>query len=298
MQVTRAALDAAYTSYSTRFNAALESVTPTWNRVAMEAPSTTRENDYRWMRKLPKVREWLGDRVINNLAQEGYKIVNRGWENTVSVDRYDFEDDQLGVYNPMFDELGRTVAEYPDEMVWSLLPRGFTDLCYDGQPFFDTDHPVMAENGSEVSVSNHHIGSHPTWYLIDTTRMIRPFVYQPRQEPRFVRLDSPTDENVFMRKEFIYGVDFRSAAGYGLWQMAFASNRQLMVDNYAAARQAMTEMKGDNGRPLRLRASLLVVPPSLERAGLEMVRQSRGFSGADNVYYQTAELHVEPLLAA
>ena len=33
----------------------------------------------------------------------------------------------------------------------------------------------------------------------------------------------PGDDNVFFKKEFIYGVDARCNAGYGLWQLAFGS---------------------------------------------------------------------------
>jgi phage major head subunit gpT-like protein len=36
-------------------------------------------------------------------------------------------------------------------------------------------------------------------------------------------MDSSTDQNVFMKKQFLYGVDCRDNAGFGLWQMAYGS---------------------------------------------------------------------------
>ena len=33
-----------------------------------------------------------------------------------------------------------------------------------------------------------------------------------------------TDENVFMKKQFLYGADSRGNAGFGFWQMAFGSD--------------------------------------------------------------------------
>ena len=32
-----------------------------------------------------------------------------------------------------------------------------------------------------------------------------------------------TDENVFMRDEYLYGVNARDGVGYGFWQMAYGS---------------------------------------------------------------------------
>lgn len=61
------------------------------------------------------------------------------------------------------------------------------------------------------------------WCLLCTKRAIRPFVFQTREPAKFVSLDQDSDENVFMRKEYLYGVDARYNAGYGLWQLAYGS---------------------------------------------------------------------------
>ena len=36
---------------------------------------------------------------------------------------------------------------HPDELIFNLLKNGFTSPCFDGQNFFDTDHPVIGEDG-------------------------------------------------------------------------------------------------------------------------------------------------------
>ena len=66
-------------------------------------------------------------------------------------------------------------------------------------------------------------GDAKAWYLLDTSRSIKPLIFQQRKKPEFVNLDSPNDQNVFMSKKYIYGVDCRDNAGYGLWQMAYGS---------------------------------------------------------------------------
>lgn len=298
MEVNAQNLTGLRTAFSTIFNQHFEAVEPTWNKVAMEVPSMTRENDYRWMKKLKGMTEWIGQRQIQSLASQGFKIVNLPFENTVSVDRDDIEDDTYGIYNPLMADLGQSAAEFPDELVWPLLNAGFSTNCFDGQYFFDTDHPVLDANGTEQSVSNFQGGSGTPWYLLDVSRAIKPLIFQNRRSAQFVALDSPTDERVFLQKEFSYGVDNRCNAGYGLWQLGYASKQDLTIENYALARAAMMDMKGDHDRPLRLRPQLLVVPGSLEKKARDVLIAQREANGKDNTYAGTAELHVEQLLAA
>ncbi len=78
-----------------------------------------------------------------------YAIVNDDWEATVEVDRNDIEDDTLGIYAPMAQEAGFSAKQLPDEIDADLKNNAFVNLCYDGQYFYDTDHPV-----ADSSVSN------------------------------------------------------------------------------------------------------------------------------------------------
>ena len=53
----------------------------------------------------------------------------------------------------MADEFERFMNRKPAE----LISGGFTNLCYDGQPFFNTNHPVYPNTdgtGDAVDVSN------------------------------------------------------------------------------------------------------------------------------------------------
>ncbi|MCM3419050.1 Mu-like prophage major head subunit gpT family protein [Sphingopyxis alaskensis] len=265
--------------------------------IATTINSTTSQNEYGWLGKMKGMREWLGDRVVNSIATHGYTIKNKDWEDTVEVDRNDIEDDNIGIYSPLFEEMGRATAAHPDELAWSLLRDGFNQLCYDGQNFFDTDHPVLDANGDVQSVSNSGGGAGTPWFLIDDTRALKPIIFQQRKAAQFVSKDSPTDENVFRRKKFLYGVDARYNVGFGYWQFAYGSKQALDAAAYAAARAAMQGMKGDYGRPLGLKPTLLVVPPALEAAGLEILNAERDAGGATNVWKGTAKLVVVPWLA-
>jgi len=112
-----------------------------------------------------------------------------------------------------------------------------------------------------------------------------------------VSLDRETDTNVFMNRQFVYGVDARYAVGYGFWQMAWGSKQTLNAANYAIARAAIAGMKGDHGVPMGLTPNLLVVPPSLESAGRKLLNSEYATGGETNEWKGTAELVVSPWLA-
>ena len=61
------------------------------------------------------------------------------------------------------------------------------------------------------------------WFLLCTNSFLKPFIYQERKKIKLTALTRETDENVFMRDEYIWGADGRSNAGYGFWQMAYGS---------------------------------------------------------------------------
>lgn len=131
-----------YTGFNILFNQAFDGQKPTYEKVATVVPSTTDTETYAWLGDIPGMREWIGDREIQNLTGSGYTIRNKDFEMTVGVDRNTLEDDKVGLYRPAIQMLGESAAMHPDELVYELLSSGFTELCYDGKAFFATDHPV------------------------------------------------------------------------------------------------------------------------------------------------------------
>lgn len=299
MIINQGNLGRLFTGFKTSFNEGLGQAAPQYERVATVVPSSTREEKYGWLGKVPRFREWAGDRVIQNIMAHDYAIKNKDYENTIGVDRNDIEDDQYGVYAPLFREMGMATAAHPDELVWDLLLAGFggtQGLCYDGQFFFDTDHPVIDENGDTISVANTDGGAGSAWFLIDGNRALKPIIFQRRKNYDFQAMNRPDDERVFMNKEFRYGVDARANVGFGFWQFAWGSKQALDAANYATARQNLTGMKGDYGRPLGVRPNLLVVGASNESAGRKIVNSEYGTGGVTNEWKGTAELLVVPWL--
>ena len=269
----------------------------TYKRVATVVPSQDREEGYGWLKDIPMIREWFGDRAIVSLQGDGYTIKNRNFELTIGVDGNDIADDRVGIYGPRFQMMGDEVARFPDRLVYGLLKLGFAAKCFDGQPFFDANHPTIAQDGSVVTQSNLQAGSSEPWFLMCTKRPLKPLIYQERQPFDFVALDKPTDEGVFMRKELLYGVDGRANAGFGFWQMAVGSKAALDDSNFKAARQLMLNFKGDHGKPLGLKPDLWVGPPSLIDAAIELFKVPTRAGGAGNPLFEAVDVLDTPFLA-
>lgn len=300
MQVNVPNLRALNVAFSAAFAAGLAAAPSNYPRVATVVPSTTKTNEYGWLGKFPQMREWIGDRVINGMAAHSYSIRNKPFELTVGVDRDDIEDDNLGIYSPMMSEMGQSAGEHPDALVFNLLKAGASTVCYDGQNFFDTDHPVIGEDGVTVESQanwDNNGGAGTPWYLLDCSRVLKPLIFQDRKKPQFVWKDQETDENVFNRREFVYGVDSRCNVGFGFWQQAYGSRKALDETNLVAAYTAMTSRKGDNGRVLGIKPTLLVVPPALKFAAMKLVNATTLANGADNVMKGLVEVLDDARLA-
>ena len=237
------------------------------------------------------MREWVGDREIQNLTDSDYTIKNKNFELTIGVDRDAIEDDTIGLYTPSIEMLAQSAAQHPDKLIFELLAKGFTAKCYDGVAFFSDAHkvgnktvsnkgtaqlsleayiaaragmmsltngkgqalglipdtlvvpPALEAKARDILVADFINGSRNTmqgtakplvvpqlagndsaWFLLSTSRPLKPLIYQERKKAKFVSLTAETDSNVFMKRTFIYGAESRGNAGFGFWQMAYGSD--------------------------------------------------------------------------
>lgn len=287
-------LRAASAGFRALFYEDLAARTVIWPQLAMRIDSDSPEETYNWLTGFGQMREWVGDRVIRSLAAHGFTIRKKDWEYTISVHRDEILFDKLNLVRPRIQNMADLAARHRDQLVADLLIGGFTNLCYDGQYFFDTDHPspgtasgvqsnrtnkklskqafeaayaamqaLVNDEGEPLEITPTHLvvppqlrataleivkaerlengqtninrdavevlvlprlAKQPTyWFLLDLSRPIKPFIVQIVKDMEFVGLESPDDQNVFMRKEYLYGVDCMDNAGYALWQLAYGS---------------------------------------------------------------------------
>jgi len=295
--ITGAQLMALSTGFKAHFNAAFKELDPLWRQIAEEVKSTGASENYAWLAQIPGMKRWVDERVIKRLTQKAYMIENELWEDTIAVARVAIEDDKTGTFAMAFKGMGEAAATHPEELIFQALAAGFDSPCYDGQNFFDTDHPVTVK-GEEVSVSNMTAGAGPAWFLLATNRAVKPLIYQNRFDPELEdKTDPKSSDHVFKQDEFLYGARSRGQAGYTYWQLAHGSKADLTAENFEAARAAMTSLKGDEGRPLGIVPNLLVVPPELESKAEKILKADK-VNGEDNVNKGKAEILMSPWLAA
>ena len=295
--VNSATLQALRTVWGSSFNKAFAGAKSRYAEIAMVTKSNSTKSAYGWLGQMPSIREWVGPRRLQSLESFGFAIENRDFEMTIDVLRNDIQDDNVGIYGPLFSEMGRSAALHPDELIFGLLRDGFTGACYDNQNFFDVVHPAYDADGNQTTASNMQAGDDEPWYLLDTSRAIRPLIYQERMPYKLVSKDNPTDDNVFYDKKYVHGVDGRSNAGYGLWQMAFASKLPLIAENYEAAKASMTTLRGDSGKLLGVRPNVAIVPPTLETAAKKLFVAANLAGGESNIHAGEVEVIVADWLA-
>jgi len=236
-QISPALLQSTFYGFNTVFKDAY-TASPTYcDAFTQTRPSKGKQEFYAFLAKLPKFRKWVGERVWHNLTAYVQSVENVDWEDGVEVDRNDIEDDQLGIYSDSIRLLAEQAKQLWDDRVVAKLQAGTTTVVFDGQYFFDVDHPVNKYDPATTTQSN------------------------------------------------------------------YFTSRALTLANYEYVRQAMMSLVGEDGHPLGIVPSLLVVPPQLEGTGKRILeagiilQDGTGSAGVTNVQAGSAKLLVNPKLA-
>jgi len=288
-------LDLVFKGFKTVYGESFDATKSYKDTIAMTVSSVASEEEYGWLGQFPELREWVGDRQVKSLSAHGFSIRNKKFESTVKVKRDDISDDKVGLYKPLFQDMGRVTKIHPDKLIYALLSAGFETTCFDGQNFFDGDHPHALSEMETVSVSNMQTGTASPWFLLDLSKAMKPVIWQERELYEFQSLTNHNDTSVFMTDDYVYGIRARVNCGFGLWQLAFGSKAELTAANYAAARQAMSEFAGDRGQKLGITPTHLVVPSNLETAARTLLMADQ-IAGSSNIWKGTAELIITPWL--
>lgn len=292
MLVTSQVLNSIRVTFSAVFNKAFADTETVYEKFTSVIPSSSASNKYGWLGSIPFMRKWIGEREIQKVTENDYTIKNEKFESTIGIMRDDIDDDNLGIYRVQVELLASNAKLHAQERSFERVIKGFVEKCYDGNPFFSSNHKVgdktysntstlklspasygaarasmrniKDENGKSLNIKPNLLVVPPTleedahllltadqidgtsnpwkgsaellvsseisndanpdnWFLFDTSRPVKPIIFQERKPAKFTSLTKDTDENVFMRDEFLYGVDSRDGSGYGFWQMAFGS---------------------------------------------------------------------------
>ena len=275
-----------------------------YKKLVTEIPSSTKSNTYGWLSKFPQMRKWVGDRVVKDMSESSYQIENEKYEATLGVSREDIEDDNLAQYSAIARSMGQEANDFLDRKVAELIKQGFDNTCYDGQHFFDDEHPVYPNadgTGTAALVSNIYKktenDSGDPWFLLSLNKELKPFILQNRTGMEMDEITDNKNETVFMKDQYLYGIRYRGNRGYGLWQQAVASKAALDADSFEAALAKMMSFKRDGGDPMGITPTTLLVPPSLRSAAKKVIDRLTLENGEGNINYKAVEIIVNPWLA-
>ncbi len=303
-----ATLSALKTAIRMEFQKGLAAEVSHFKEVASVIPSSSAQSTYAFLSQFPQMREFIGPRVIQSMKEGAYTVANKLYESTFGIAVTDLEDDNIGHYGLLGLARGEEVVKHKNRLIFNKMQAGFTETCFDGQFFFDTDHPVNSKvdgSGVNASVSNVILGTgtplvasnENPWYLIKAKGSLKPFILQERTKAELVDKDSSKkSDHVFMNDEHLMGVRWRGAAAFALWQLAVASRTVLDEANFELAFAMMMGFKAHGGDPLGLMPDTLVVGKSNRAAGRKIVEIARLANGADNANYKAVDLVVVPWL--
>ena len=315
MIVNKSTLDALSKGFQVIFDKALTALPSRLEELTTRVPSGGANQAYPFGAFVAMVREWLGDKVVTDIAAWSKTITNKDWEFTFGVDRNHIEDDQLGVYNPIIQGAAQNFVTHPMNQMIEILQNdafgtaknGDTITGFDGVAFFNASHTwaggyataqsnlatgdltetnvdaadvAMAEfigpNGDYLNcyadklvigtglrataralfdaeklssgASNTMYGRFPKadrivhpgigagrWIMLDTTKPVKPVIFQVRKAPVLVSMTDTKDEVVFMSRKFRYGGEARYAMAALPWWLAYASDGSTTTTTTGAA---------------------------------------------------------------
>ena len=123
------------TGFNAAFQAGIGSANKQSNKFATTVKSNTSITEYPMLMDFARLSEWVGQRDVKNLDFKALDIKNRLFQDSVQVPRTSVEDDNYGVFTPMFTELGRASEELAEQLAFEALTSQ-TALWADGVAFY------------------------------------------------------------------------------------------------------------------------------------------------------------------
>jgi len=153
MILSSATLKQANQGFNVLFSKGAAAAVPIYPKIAMVVPSSGSQVVYPMWNQLPGMREWVGPRKAQNLVPSNYTIINKDFEETIAVQRNDFDDDNLGIYAPLIQGMGSQAMMHRDILVYNQLAGAFSTgvyKCFDGKAMCASNHTLGTRTFSNV----------------------------------------------------------------------------------------------------------------------------------------------------
>lgn len=110
---------------------------PLSDRLMDTVPVNAMVAEHDFLSAFPNIKELIDEIQIDNLRTLGFVIRNKEFHETIGLKVTDVKGDNLGLYSRNAQMLGEVARYHPDQLLSSLLSRGFTSgVDYTGSNFF------------------------------------------------------------------------------------------------------------------------------------------------------------------
>jgi len=133
------------------FDIEARKASPFYPNISTIQQSTGADEAYAMLGKMPGMREWLGDRQFKQIRSAEMTLKNKHWESSLEIERTDIDDDRLGFLSGVMGDLADEATCHPDTLLFDIEKSGETNVCWDGQFFYDTDH-VWGDSGTQSNI--------------------------------------------------------------------------------------------------------------------------------------------------
>ena len=165
--ITPAKFSIFLTTVNTMIGDAYTSTPTLYDRFSTTIPMDSEFLTFAWTGMLPQMRVWSGSRVTFEHAPQTYTVGCLPFESTLTVDRFDLDDDKFGVYYRDLPDIARQAKRWPDLQMRNLLENaapwtGAYQNGLDGLTHWNTAHPVDLYDTNKNTYCNDFTGGGQT----------------------------------------------------------------------------------------------------------------------------------------
>lgn len=141
----------------------IDSGSTSWvDECAMKVSSNEASEDYGWLGAVPAMSEFHNSRSPAEIAEHSFSLANMDFDNSIIFKKKDVRRDKTGMIRLRVNDLVSRAEDLPASLISKLIMNGESQLCYDGQYFFDTEHKTKDGTQSNKLTIPAATGTTPT----------------------------------------------------------------------------------------------------------------------------------------
>lgn len=158
MLIIPSALDALFVGFQAHYEVGVRSAAPMHGDIADVFSMPVAEFNFPIPEGLPCFKNWPKgqERTWRSMNAHNTKLITGDRELSVTIPRDAIRFDQYSVFERQFATAGQNSQLAWDDMVFEAILAGESSVCFDGQPFYDTEHPVTPSDALSAVQSNLH----------------------------------------------------------------------------------------------------------------------------------------------